>query len=57
MRYECIAIYIMASGKNGTLYIGVTSNLRRRSYEHRSDIVDGFTKKYKVHLLTRLSTF
>jgi len=42
-------VYIMASGKNGTLYIGVTSDLPKRVYEHKNDLVDGFTKKYKVH--------
>ena len=41
----------MASKKNGTLYIGVTNNLVRRVFEHRQDIIDGFTKKYKVHML------
>jgi len=42
-------VYIMASGKNGTLYIGVTSDLPKRIYEHKNDLVDGFTKAYKVH--------
>jgi len=44
-------VYILASKKNGTLYIGVTNNLVRRVFEHRQDIIDGFTKKYKVHML------
>ena len=51
MRRECIAVYIMASRKNGMLYIGVTSHLIRRSYEHRNELLDGFTKKYKIHML------
>ncbi len=42
-------VYIMASGKNGTLYIGMTNNLARRVAEHRSDTIPGFTKKYGVH--------
>lgn len=41
----------MASRRNGTLYIGVTNNLIKRIYEHRNNVIDGFTKKYKVHLL------
>ena len=44
-------MYIMASGKNGTLYVGVTADLVRRVYEHRHDMIDGFTKKYGVHRL------
>ncbi len=43
--------YIMASKKNGTLYVGVTSNLIKRVYEHKNNLVDGFTKKYSVHSL------
>jgi putative endonuclease len=42
-------IYIMASKKNGTLYIGLTNNLRLRVWQHRNDVHDGFTKKYRVH--------
>ena len=44
-------IYIMASKKDGTLYIGVTNDLERRVLEHKSDILEGFTKKYAVHNL------
>ncbi len=44
-------IYIMASSKNGTLYIGVTNDLVRRVYEHKNDLVKGFTSRYKVHQL------
>jgi putative endonuclease len=44
-------VYILASGRNGTLYTGVTSDLVRRVYEHKNDLIDGFTKKYCVHSL------
>ncbi|SKB12304.1 Putative excinuclease ABC, C subunit [Planktothrix sp. PCC 11201] len=44
-------IYILASKRNGTLYIGVTNDLIRRIYEHKNDFIEGFTKKYKVHRL------
>jgi len=39
-------VYIMASGRNGTLYIGVTSDLAKRAWEHRNGVVAGFTRKY-----------
>jgi putative endonuclease len=42
-------VYIMASKKNGTLYIGVTSDLVKRIYEHKQNLADGFTKEYSVH--------
>jgi putative endonuclease len=41
----------MASGPNGTLYVGVTSGLVRRVAEHKSDLLGGFTAKYRVHVL------
>jgi putative endonuclease len=44
-------VYLMASGKNGTLYVGVTNNLIRRVFEHRSGVVEGFTDRYRVHHL------
>jgi putative endonuclease len=45
------AVYILASKRNGTLYIGVTSNLQKRAWEHKNDVIEGFTKQYRVHLL------
>ncbi|RKY34254.1 MAG: GIY-YIG nuclease family protein [Candidatus Omnitrophota bacterium] len=44
-------VYILASKKNGTLYTGITNNLIKRVYEHRNNLVKGFTKKYLVHRL------
>jgi len=44
-------VYILASGLNGTLYVGVTSDLVRRVWEHREGLVDGFTKRYGVKQL------
>ena len=44
-------VYILASKKNGTLYLGVTNDIARRIYEHKNNLVDGFTKKYSVHCL------
>ena len=43
--------YILASKRNGTLYVGFTSDLARRIYEHKNDFVEGFTRKYGVHTL------
>ncbi len=45
------AVYILASKRNGTLYIGVTSNLVRRIWQHRNDLIEGFSKQYSVHHL------
>jgi putative endonuclease len=44
-------VYILASRKNGTLYIGITNDLLKRVYEHKNNLADGFTKKYSVHNL------
>ncbi len=45
------AVYILASKRNGTLYTGVTSDLVKRIWEHRNDMVDGFTSRYGIHQL------
>jgi len=42
-------VYILASKKNGTLYIGITNNLPKRVFEHKNNLVEGFTQKYNVH--------
>ena len=43
------AVYILASRRKGILYVGVTSNLTKRVWEHRNNLVEGFTKRYGVH--------
>ena len=45
------AVYILASKRNDTLYIGVTNDLPKRAWEHKNDVVEGFTKRYSVHRL------
>ena len=45
------AVYILASERNGTLYVGVTSSLRHRIHQHREGLVEGFTKRYNVKQL------
>ena len=44
-------VYILASKRNGTLYIGVTNDIVRRVYEHKKDLIPGFASKYHVHRL------
>jgi putative endonuclease len=45
------AVYILSSKRNGTLYVGVTSDLVKRVWEHRNNLVEGFTQRYGVHQL------
>ena len=50
-------VYILASKRNGTLYIGVTSNLSLRVYEHKEKLIEGFTKKYNITQLVYAEEF
>lgn len=50
-------VYIMASGRNGTIYIGVTNDLLKRVWEHREGVVSGFTKRYGCKLLVWFVAF
>ena len=50
-------VYILASKRNGTLYVGVTSNLAKRVWEHKNDLVESFTNKYGVHALVYFEQF
>jgi putative endonuclease len=50
-RREFIAVHIMASRRNGTLYLGVTDDMPRRAYEHRDGLFEGFSRKYGCKLL------
>ncbi|MEG3619257.1 GIY-YIG nuclease family protein [Magnetovibrio sp. PR-2] len=49
MKQPCV--YILTNKRYGTLYIGVTSDLARRIWEHKNNVIDGFTKKHGLHLL------
>jgi putative endonuclease len=55
MKRPCV--YLLASGRNGTLYVGVTSRLTNRLSLHREDVIDGFTRKYGVHRLVWFEEF
>ncbi len=50
-------VYFLASKRNGTIYIGVTSDLTRRVHQHKQGLVDGFTKKYNVNMLVYYEKF
>jgi putative endonuclease len=54
---QAFFVYILASRRNGTLYIGVTNNLARRIAEHKAGLVPGFTRQYKVDQLVYIEQF
>ena len=51
MEEKCPAVYILASKRNGTLYVGVTSNLPARVWQHKNNVADGFSKTHRIHHL------
>ena len=51
------SVYIMASKRNGTLYIGFSGDILKRMWEHKNDLREGFTKKYRVHTLVWYEMF
>jgi putative endonuclease len=44
-------VYLLANKRNGTLYLGVTSNLVKRVWEHKNNVLEGFTRRYQIHNL------
>ena len=50
-------VYILASKRNGTLYIGVTNDIGRRAFEHKEGLIEGFAKKYKINKLVYFERF
>lgn len=54
--FNTYCVYILASKRNGTLYIGVTNDLIRRALQHKQNLVEGFTQKYSVHKLVYFET-
>lgn len=57
MKNKQPAVYILANKRNGTLYTGVTSDLIQRIWQHKNGEIDGFTKKYGVHILVYFELF
>jgi putative endonuclease len=50
-------VYIMSNYRHTVLYIGITNNLCKRAWEHRQELIDGFTKKYHIHILLYYEQF
>ena len=50
-------VYILSNKKNGTLYIGMTNDMERRAFEHKNQLVEGFTKKYKLDKLVYFESY
>jgi putative endonuclease len=49
--HKIFFVYMLASKRNGTLYVGMSNDLERRVFEHKNNLIAGFTKRYKVHSL------
>ncbi len=56
MKNHCYSVYIIAS-KSRVIYIGMTNNLRRRLFEHRNNLIDGFSNQYRCHRLVYYESF
>ena len=50
-------IYILTNKTNSTIYIGITNNLRRRLYEHKNELIEGFSQKYHIHKLVYIEQY
>jgi len=57
MQYHQYYVYILTNKPRGTLYIGVTNNISRRLYEHKNELIKGFTSKYKLKRLVHIETY
>lgn len=57
MQEKKFYVYIMAKGRNSTFYVGMTSNLQKRVWEHKNSVVEGFTKKYGIKTLVYYEVF
>lgn len=56
MKSKTYSVYILTNWNNKVMYVGVTSDLKKRLYQHRNKLIDGFTKKYNVHKLVHYET-
>lgn len=50
-------VYIMTKGRNSTFYVGITSNLQKRVWEHKNEVIKGFTQKYQIKHLVYYETY
>ncbi len=57
MHVKCGYVYMMMNALNTVVYVGVTSNLKERAWQHRNSLYDGFTKRYRVHKLVYYEVF